>query len=119
MKQAVTYVANALPERGRPRAYAEVWAAFKQHFGLTEYCNLPQNHFAEALEWLNNWGVAVLASPKPSSCLSQWCKSTGCCLGRWLESARGGLSPNEQISAESVQYAGAASVPKGCAAEHP
>ena len=41
-----------------------MWAAFKQHFGLTEYRNLPQNRFAEALEWLNNWGVAVLASPK-------------------------------------------------------
>lgn len=64
VKEAVTYVANALQERGRPRAYAEVWAAFKQHFGLTEYRNLPQNRFAEALEWLNNWGVAVLASPK-------------------------------------------------------
>jgi len=65
VKEAVTYVANALQARGRPRAYAEVWAAFKQHFGLTEYRNLPQNRFAEALEWLNNWGVAVLASPKP------------------------------------------------------
>jgi len=65
VKEAVTYVANALQERGRPRAYGEVWAAFKQHFGLTEYRNLPQNRFAEALEWLNNWGVAVLASPKP------------------------------------------------------
>jgi prefoldin subunit 5 len=65
VKEAVTYVANALHERGRPKAYAEVWAAFKQHFGLTEYRNLPQNRFAEALEWLNKWGVAVLASPKP------------------------------------------------------
>lgn len=67
VKEAVTYVANALQERGRPRAYAEVWAAFKQHFGLTEYRNLPQNRFAETLEWLNNWGVTVLASPKAVS----------------------------------------------------
>lgn len=65
IKEAVTYVANALQERGKQHAYAEVWAAFKQHFSLTEYRNLPQGRFAEALEWLSRWGAAVLASPKP------------------------------------------------------
>ncbi|MCC6192615.1 MAG: ORF6C domain-containing protein [Anaerolineales bacterium] len=65
IKEAVAYVANALQERGKSRAYAEVWAAFKQAFGLTEYKNLPQGKFTEALEWLNRWGAAVLGSPKP------------------------------------------------------
>ncbi len=65
IKEAVTYVANAMQERGKPRAYAEVWASFKQHFAITEYKNLPQSRFGEALEWLSKWGAAVLASPKP------------------------------------------------------
>ena len=64
IKEAVTYVANALQERGKQRPYAEVWAAFKQHFSLTEYKALPQARFAEALEWLNRWGTAVLAASK-------------------------------------------------------
>jgi hypothetical protein len=64
VKEAVVYVANALQERGAAKAYAQVWAAFKQQFGLTEYKNLSQARFAEALEWLSRWGMAVLASPK-------------------------------------------------------
>ena len=65
VKEAVVYVANALQERGASKAYAQVWAAFKQQFGLTEYKNLPQVQFAEALAWLARWGAAVLASPQP------------------------------------------------------
>jgi hypothetical protein len=64
VNEVVAYVANILQERGAARAYAEAWAAFKQHFGPTEYKNLPQGQFGKALEWLNRWRAAVLASPQ-------------------------------------------------------
>ena len=54
-----------LQERGASKAYAQVWAAFKQQFGLTEYKNLPQGRFSDALDWLGRWGRAVLFSSKP------------------------------------------------------
>ena len=63
VKEAVVYVANALQERGASKAYAQVWAAFKQQFGLTEYKNLPQGRFSDALDWLGRWGRAVLSRP--------------------------------------------------------
>jgi len=65
IKEAVAYVANALQERGQPKAYQAVWAAFKTHFSLTEYKMLPQGHFHNALEWLNAWGQSVMASDRP------------------------------------------------------
>ena len=64
LSEAVNFIANELQERGKQKPYMEVWAALKIRYSIADYKSLPMNQFSDALDWLNRWAAAVVASPK-------------------------------------------------------
>lgn len=51
----VKTIANALEQSGKSNGYQRVYGELYRRYNISGYKNLPQDHFAEAIQWLREW----------------------------------------------------------------
>ncbi|MDQ3904836.1 MAG: phage antirepressor N-terminal domain-containing protein [Actinomycetota bacterium] len=52
---AVKNVGHALADKGTRAGYGQVYSEMYRRYGISSYKNLPQDKFAEVLQWLHSW----------------------------------------------------------------
>ena len=52
---AVKNVGHALADKGTRAGYGQVYGEMYRRYGISSYKNLPQDKFAEVLQWLHSW----------------------------------------------------------------
>ncbi len=64
---AVKAVGHALAERGTKPGYSQVYGELYRRYGIASYKSLPQDKFAEVIQWLHSWHEELTSKSEGSS----------------------------------------------------